>query len=188
VTRPEDAGAGAPVAHDEDDDGDAMAYAEPRGSGMAAARVLFMLAGLVAGGYGAWLVWEFPWVIIVRIAVWAAAGVVLHDFVFAPLCAAFGFAGRRIVRGRWWKPVTVAALCTAVLVLLAIPVYSKPGAHADNPTVVDRDYPLGLLLSLAIVWACVPLYHLITRWLPVRQDEVIEQQRAGDVEREPPPA
>ncbi|WP_319450443.1 MULTISPECIES: hypothetical protein [unclassified Mycobacterium] len=153
---------------------------------MTAARILLMAGGFAAGLYGAWLIWEFPWVIIVRIAVWAAAGVVLHDFVFAPLCAAFGLAGRRIIRGRCWKPVTVAALCTIVLALLAIPVYARPGAHADNVTVLDRNYPLGLWVSLALVWACVPGYYLITRFLPVRQDDVVEQQRADDVERQPP--
>jgi hypothetical protein len=187
MTQPDDAAVGAPIVHDEDEGGDATAYADGGGSGLVTAvRILLMLAGFAAGLYGAWLVWEFPWEIIVRIAVWAGAGVVIHDFVFAPLCAAFGFAGRRIVRGRWWKPVTVAALCTAVLILLAIPVYSKPGAHADNPTVVDRNYPLGLWISLAIVWLCVPLYYLITRWLPVGQDEVVEQQRADHVQGQPP--
>jgi hypothetical protein len=155
---------------------------------MTAARILLMAAGLAGGLYGAWLIWEFPWLIIVRIAVWAAAGVVLHDFVFAPLCAAFGLAGRRLIRGRWWKPVTVAALCTAVLALLAVPVYTRPGAHADNMTVLDRNYPVGLWVSLALVWACVPVYYLITRLLPVRQDEVVQQQRADDVERHPPAA
>lgn len=155
---------------------------------MTAARILLMAGGFAAGLYGAWLIWEFPWVIIVRIAVWAAAGVVLHDFVFAPLCAAFGLAGRRIIRGRWWKPVTVAALGTAVLALLAIPVYTRPGAHADNMTALDRNYPVGLWVSLTLVWVCVPVYYLITRFLPVRQDEVIEQQRTDDVERQPPPA
>ena len=155
---------------------------------MTAVRVALLLAGFAAGLYGAWLIWEFPLVIIIRIAVWAAAGVLLHDFVFAPLCAALGFAGRRIIRGRWWTPVTVAALCTAVLCLLAIPVYARPGARPDNLTVLDRDYPLGLLLSIALVWACVPIYYLIIRVLPVGQDEVVEQQRANDVERQPPSA
>ena len=36
------------------------------------------------------LLWEFPVVIIVRIAVWAGVGLAVHDFVFAPLCAALG--------------------------------------------------------------------------------------------------
>jgi hypothetical protein len=33
----------------------------------------------------------------------------------------------------------------------------------DNMTVLDRNYPLGLWVSLAVVWACVPLYYLVGR-------------------------
>ena len=147
-------------------------------------------------------------VIIIRILVWALVGVVLHDAVFAPLCVAFGFAGRRLVPGKWWPPIGVAALCSVVLVFLAIPVYGKPGMRPDNMSVLDRNYPLGLWVSLAIVWSCVPLYYLAVRLrsrfspgmhnspdnnlghstaqLPVRQDEVVEQECPGDVERQPP--
>jgi hypothetical protein len=111
---------------------------------------------------------------------------VLHDAVFAPVCVALGFAGRRLIPRKWWPPVAVAAFCSVVLVFLAIPVYAKPGMHLDNMTVLDRNYPLGLWISLAIMWACVPLYYLAARHLPVRQDEVVEQQRADDVEPQPP--
>jgi hypothetical protein len=149
-------------------------------------RAVLVAVGLALVGYGAVLLWDNPLEVIGRIVLWAAVGVAVHDFVFAPLCAAVGFAGRKLVRGRWWKPVTVAGLCTAVLALLAIPVYSKPGAHLDNVTVLDRDYALGLLLSIAIVWACVPLYYLAVRLLPVGQDEVVDRQGAGDVDRQPP--
>jgi len=155
---------------------------------MTVTRIVLFVTGLAIGLYGAWLLWEFPTVIIVRIAVWAAVGVIVHDFVFAPLSAATGFVGRRLVRGRWWTPVTVAGLSTVVLALLAIPVYSRPGARPDNMTVLDRHYPLGLWISLAIVWTCVPIYYLITRLLPVGQNEVVEQESADDVEGQPPTA
>jgi hypothetical protein len=150
-------------------------------------RAVLIILGVAMGGYGAVLLWDNPLQIIVRIAVWAVAGVVLHDFVFAPLCVGFGFTGRRLIRGRWWTPVTVAGLCTVVLGLLAIPVFAKPGLRPDNMTVLDRDYPLGLLLSIAVVWACVPVYYLIARRLPVRQDEAVERQGADDVGGQPPP-
>jgi hypothetical protein len=199
---------------------------------MTAVRVILIGVGLVLGGYGAVLVWENPPVIIMRIVVWALVGVVLHDAVFAPLCVALGFAGRRLIPRKWWPPVAVAAFCSVVLVFLAIPVYGKPGMRPDNMTVLDRDYPLGLWISLAIVWACVPMYYLAksvrrrpnagpgagplhgpsveidtragddrlvrrthspgdnlghgTQKLPVCQDQVVEQQRADDVERQPP--
>ena len=183
---------------------------------MTAVRVILIGVGLVFGGYGAVLVWENPPVITMRIVVWALVGVVLHDAVFAPLCVALGFAGRRLIPRKLWPPIGVAAFCSVVLVFLAIPVYGKPGMRPDNMTVLDRNYSLGLCISLAIVWACVPLYYLPkavrrrpsagrgvgplhgptveigdnlghgTQKLPVRQDEVVEQQRADDVERQPP--
>jgi hypothetical protein len=151
-----------------------------------AVRVILIGIGLVTGGYGAILVWENPPVIIMRIVVWALVGVVLHDAVFAPLCVALGFAARRLIPGKWWAPIAVAAFCSAVLAFLAVPVYGKPGMRPDNMTVLDRNYPLGLSISLAIVWMCVLVYLLTTRLLPVRQDEVVEQESACDVERQPP--
>jgi hypothetical protein len=150
-------------------------------------RALLGLAGIALGLYGASLLWDNPLEVIIRIGVWAAAGVVLHDFVFAPLCVALGFAGRRLIPRAWWAPIAVAALCSVVLVLLAIPVFSRPGAHLDNPTVDDRNYPLGLWLSLAVVWGCALLYVVVVRLLPVRQDEVVQRQGADDVDAQPPP-
>lgn len=153
---------------------------------MTAIRVGLIALGVSIGGYGAVLVWDNPPVIILRILVWALVGVVLHDVVFAPLCVALGFAGRRLIPGRWWPPIAVAAFCSVLLALLAIPVYGKLGMRPDNMTVLDRNYPLGLWISLAIVWACVPIYFVVMRVLPVRQNEVVEQQGAGDVEGQPP--
>lgn len=149
-------------------------------------RAALVVVGLALAGYGVLLLLEFPWRVLVNIAVWAGVGVAVHDFVFAPLCAGLGYVGRRVVPGRWWTPVAVATTVTVVLAMLAIPVYSKPGAHLDNPTVLDRDYALGLLIALAVVWACVPLYHLLSRRLPVREDQVVDEQGADDVESEPP--
>lgn len=136
---------------------------------MNAIRVLLIATGIAIAGYGAALVLGEPRVIMFRIVVWALVGVALHDLVFAPLCVALGFAGRRLVPQKWWGPVVVAALCSVVLVVLAIPVFDKPGMRPDNQTVLDRNYHAGLWISLTIVWACVPLYLVAARLLPVRK-------------------
>jgi hypothetical protein len=149
-------------------------------------RAALIAAGLALMVYGATLLADQPPVVLVRIGTWAAGGVLLHDFVFAPLCAALGFAGVRLIPGRWRAPVAVAALGTVVLLLLAVPVYDTPGRRPDNLTVLDRDYRLGLAVAVALVWICVPLYLLVARWLPVRQDQVVDRQRADDVEGQPP--
>lgn len=153
---------------------------------MTSMRALLIAVGLALGAYGAVLLWDNPPVVLIRIVMWAAVGLVVHDFVFAPLCVAVGLAGRRLLPARWRSPVAVAALCTVVLAVLAIPVYDKPGMRPDNPTVLNRDYPLGLWISLAVVWACVPLYYLMMRFLPVGQDQVVDREGADDVERQPP--
>ncbi|MET0899553.1 MAG: hypothetical protein ABWY45_16720 [Mycobacterium sp.] len=163
-------------------------------------RVALGAAGLALIGYGAMLLLDNPGPTLLRIALWAAAGVLLHDFVFAPVITALGFAGRRILPRSWWAPVGVAALVSVTLLLLAIPVFDTPGAKPLNPTVVDRDYPKGLGISLALVWACTALYlgfvefarrsapkKLHKSHLPVGEDQVVDQQRADDVDRQPPP-
>ncbi|OHT95475.1 hypothetical protein [Mycobacterium syngnathidarum] len=144
------------------------------------------LAGLTLVGYGALLLADNPPVIIVRIATWAVVAVIVHDFVFAPLCAAAGVGGRRLIPATYRAPISVGALCSVVLALLAVPVYDRPGMRPDNMTVLDRDYPLGLAISLGAVWLSVLVYSLAVRLLPVRQDRMVERQRADHVERQPP--
>lgn len=152
---------------------------------MTATRVLLAVIGVGLGGYGALLLWDHPPVIIIRILVWAAVAVVVHDFVFAPLCAAAGWAGRRLIPAGSRSPVVVGLLCSVVLVLLAVPVYGRPGMRPDNMTVLDRNYPLGLSVSLGVVWCSVLMYQLLKRLLPVGQDDMVERERADDVERQP---
>lgn len=154
---------------------------------MTAIRGLLLMAGLAVGAYGAILLWDNSTEVIIRIVAWSLIGVLLHDAVFAPLCLALGFAGRRLLPHKWWTPVLVAGLLTVVLVALAIPVYSKPGQHLDNLTVLDRNYQAGFWIALAVVWGAALLYLVGDRLLPVRQDEVIQQQGADDVETQPPP-
>ena len=132
-------------------------------------RALLITAGLALGVYGVVLVLEHSRQEIIAIAVWAGVGVLVHDAVFAPACVALGFVGRRILPNAWWAPVMVAALCTAVVMLLAIPVYNKPGLQPDNPSALDRAYHWGLWVSLAAIWATTVLVLLANRVLPQRR-------------------
>jgi hypothetical protein len=151
-----------------------------------AVRTLLVLAGLAVSVYGAVLVTEHSTQDIIRIVAWALIGVLLHDAVFAPLCLALGFAGRRILPHKWWTPVLVASLLTVVLVLLAIPVYTKPGMHLDNLTVLDRNYEAGFWIALAVVWCSALLYLVGDRLLPVGQNKVVQKQGADHVDAQPP--
>ncbi|OBB22138.1 hypothetical protein A5792_06385 [Mycolicibacterium peregrinum] len=153
---------------------------------MTAIRLVLAVIGVGLGGYGALLLSENPPVVIARILVWAVVAVVVHDFVFAPLCVAVGWAGHRLIPAVSRAPIAVAALCSVVLVLLAVPVYGRPGMRPDNMTVLDRNYPLGLAVSLGVVWLSTLLYQLLSRRLPVGEDEVVQRQRTDHVDRQPP--
>ena len=69
--------------------------------------------------------WSNPTRIIIRIAAWALIGVLLHDAVFAPVCVALGFAGRRILPRQVVDARAGGRVVQVVLVLLAIPVYDQ---------------------------------------------------------------
>lgn len=153
---------------------------------MTAIRVGLMAAGVAVGIYGVVLLLDNSTEVIIRIVAWALIGVLLHDAVFAPVCVALGFAGRRVLPHRWWTPVLVAALCSVVLVALAVPVYSKPGLHLDNLTVLDRNYQAGFWIALAVVWSAALLYIIGDRALPIGQNKVVQQQGADHVEAQPP--
>ncbi|HEY5855814.1 MAG TPA: hypothetical protein VIW24_17660 [Aldersonia sp.] len=121
---------------------------------------LVRLALIVVGcgflWYGATLLWDSGADALRSIAVWFAAGILLHDGVFAPVCIALGLGGRRWLPYRWWAPVACGAVCTVALAAVAAPVLGRGGAVA-NPTVLDRNYPLGFALAVALVWILVAL-------------------------------
>jgi hypothetical protein len=65
------------------------------------------------------------------------------------------FAGALLARRLpWpWRTTVVAGLVsTGVLLLVGIPLLTRPMPAAPNPGLDDRDYLPGLLLYLAVLW------------------------------------
>ncbi|MFC8525829.1 hypothetical protein [Nocardia sp. NPDC057227] len=122
---------------------------------MLALRAALLAAGIAIGWYGIAALLDLARPELISVAWWFGLGILLHDAVFAPLCAAAGLGARRILPARWWAPAACGALCTVTLALLALPVLGRGGAVPDNPSVLDRAYPLGLGVTLVVVWALV---------------------------------
>ncbi|WP_225731139.1 MULTISPECIES: hypothetical protein [unclassified Nocardia] len=118
-------------------------------------RAVLLLAGLGALAYGLDLFTGFRTADVVSVGLWFCAGILLHDAVFAPLAAAVGLAGRVGLPARWWPLAATGAVGTVTLVLIAAPVLDRAHAHPDNPTVLDRNYPLGLALAVLLLWTVV---------------------------------
>lgn len=143
---------------------------------IATVRVLLGLGGLWCAYYGISLILPYRPADLMSVVIWFAGGIVLHDFVFAPLCVAVGLGARRLLPRAWWAPLAYGTALTVVLCALAVPVL-VPHNTFGNSTVVDRDYPLGLGIALVTVWVTVALWMIrITR------------RRAPSAPRPAPPA
>ena len=109
------------------------------------ARVLIGGIGLAVAAYGAWLLLGDDLADLVTIAVWLAAGVVLHDFVLVPLTLGVSWLGLRVLPGGSRAAASAGLVVLGTLTVLAVPVLGRWGANTDNATILDRHYGLGWL-------------------------------------------
>ncbi|MFI6869851.1 hypothetical protein [Nocardia sp. NPDC050406] len=130
---------------------------------MTAVRVLLATFGLWLASLGIADLLHMNRADLLSVGFWFAGGILVHDAIFAPLCAALGVTARRLLPPRAWAPLLCGAVATVTLVALAIPVLAPGGANADNPTIRDRPYLLGLTIAVATVWALVALAALAPR-------------------------
>ena len=133
---------------------------------MRAVRIIMALAGLAALGYGASLFWQFAqhnWVGLRSAAEFLAGGPILHDAILAPFVGALGLVIGRKLPKPWRTPVRVGAAVSGVLGLISVPALWRANAGLPNPGLDDRDYPLGLLVALAVIWLSVLVIGLLNR-------------------------
>jgi hypothetical protein len=107
-------------------------------------RLLIGAAGVAMAVWGALLAIQVPQ--IIEFGAWFLAGPILHDILLAPLVGVVGLA----LKG----PVKAGAVVSGILVLIAVPLLWQPHVPV-NPGLHDRDYLLGLAISLGVVWLVV---------------------------------
>jgi hypothetical protein len=97
---------------------------------------------------------DVPPSLVVR---WLLGLALAHDLVLVPVVLAVGVALRR------WVPVVVRAevagalIVSGVVVLEAWPALRGYGRLPNNPSVLPRNYAVGLAVTLACVWAIAAL-------------------------------
>ena len=122
---------------------------------MRALRIALAVLGLAAGLYGVWSLREVDWADWWSLLTYLAGGVVLHDFVLAPIVAVIGVLAARTVPDTWRGPLAVAVVVWGTVTLMAVPVLGRFGALADNPTLLDRSYLTSWLVGTAVVLVAV---------------------------------
>ena len=113
-------------------------------------RLLLGALGVAVATYGGWLLLQEDLSDLVDTAVWLAGGVVLHDFVLVPLTLLLGVALIRLMPANLRAPVAGGLVVLGTVTLMAVPVLGGWGANADNPTILDRNYPAGWLVVAGV--------------------------------------
>jgi hypothetical protein len=116
--------------------------------------------GTVVGLYGAWLLLTRGHD-LVDVAVWLAAGVVLHDAVLAVATVLLGAVALRVLPHAARAPAVVGFVVLGSVTLLAVPVLGRFGARTDNPTLLDRDYTAGWLVLAGLTVLAVVVATLV---------------------------
>ena len=119
-------------------------------------RVLLGASGVLVGVYGAYLLLTRQDTDqIVSAATWLAAGVVLHDFVLAPLVLLLVFVGSRVLPASARVPAVVGMVVLGTVTAFAIPVLTRFGNKVDDDGLLDRSYVVSWLMVAAVVLLAV---------------------------------
>lgn len=114
-------------------------------------RVLLGIGGGLAGGYGVLLLLTtVPPVSLLRVAVWLAAAVIIHDALWSPTLLGLGSLLRRVPARarRYLQGGLVVAGC---LTVVALPMIISPADPPASTTILVRDLTLNLILLLGLV-------------------------------------
>ncbi|MDP0396317.1 hypothetical protein [Tsukamurella strandjordii] len=147
---------------------------------MTTLRILLTLAGLGLVGYGAVLLADLPPRDLLSAALWAAALLVLHDGVFAPLALAAGHTAVRLLP-RAWLPGALGgavAAVTALALAAAVALPRPSGQGAANPTVLDRPYGIALTALLVIIAVACAVSAIVRRRAEISTPEATDPPAA----------
>ncbi len=127
-------------------------------------RLLIGGAGVVIGLCGAYLLLSRQdHDQLFSAAIWLASGVVLHDFVLAPVALVLVAGGGRLVPPGFRAPAAAGLVVLGTATILAIPVLSGMGERPDNPWLLDRNYQVGWLVLAGLVLLAVVVGGLVLR-------------------------
>ncbi len=136
-----------------------------RVSGTTLIRAVLLLLGMVGGVIGPIdLVPAVPHLADkVTFLAWFLTPAVLSDALLMPAAAVIGLAAGRLLPHWLRAPVVAGAVLSAALFAVALPFLGRPGLRPDNPSLLNRNYPLGFVAVVAVIWAGVLGWALLRR-------------------------
>lgn len=85
------------------------------------------------------------------------------DLIAVPLVVVVGVVIGRVVPSGWRRYVSAASALTILLALVAFPFLTGLGRRPDNTSLLDRNYWLGYLSLVALVWGLPQLLRFAQR-------------------------
>jgi hypothetical protein len=149
-------------------------------------RATLFVLGLAALAWGGYLAWDFAtgsfrdaW----QGAAFLLGGPIVHDAVIAPVVGGGAYLLTRLLPPAWHTPAKAAAACTAILVILAVPLIWRPFGVQTNPGLHDRNHWAGLGIAVGVVWLVAVVAGLINgRRRPERPPDQSRQAAPAEPE------
>jgi hypothetical protein len=129
---------------------------------MRAIRIGLGVLGVAAMGYALLGAAGDPDIMPGRHTAFLLTTLALHDGVLLPAVILTGVLIHRLVPAGQRAIVQAALAATAAVVIVALPLVLGYGRIADNPSALPRDYPRGLALVIAVIWAAAAVGLLIS--------------------------
>ncbi|MEJ7634981.1 hypothetical protein [Aeromicrobium sp.] len=142
---------------------------------MRAVRGLLLLVGVGFGLWGLWLVRDFTSEQLISTGTWLAGGVILHDFVLAPIVVVIGVAASRLLPGHARAAAAIAFLAWGTLTVAFVAVLSGQGGKPDNSTILGRPYVLSWIVLTLVLAAGAALLAYRRR---ARSEPVVQAREA----------
>ncbi len=118
---------------------------------MRAARLAIGALGVAAGLWGVWLLRDDGVDRLTSTGLWLGGGIVLHDFVLAPLVVVIGVVAARIVPDRHRAVAAVAFLVWGAVTVAVANVLSGQGGKPGMDSLLNRPYLTSWLVLTAVV-------------------------------------
>lgn len=143
-------------------------------------RMITVAAGVIGIGWGVWLALQLSLSDLLSAGAWFVIPPVLSDLVLLPVVAVIGGVLTRRLQPWVRLPVQVALAAAGCLLFIGLPFLSGLGKRADNPSLLDRNYPLGVGVYVLIILAAAGIWALL-RWRSVGPGKQYAPHDSGPV-------
>lgn len=107
--------------------------------------------GAISLAWGLWLMTQQSLSDLLSAGAWFAVPAVLSDLLLLPVVAIIGAALTRRLRPWIRLPAQVALAMIGTLTFIALPFLTGLGKQPDNPSLLNRNYPLGLAVYILLI-------------------------------------